>query len=387
MISLETHFKLNRFLLLIIGLWPLQQSNLTRFQFIFLTSVLMTSIIFQFTTFITSKCTPIFIVRILSSISFFSTFAIKCNLFYLNIKAMGNLLMQLQNVCNELKDKNEINIMKEYSYNAKRYTTALTILAVCSVFASIVTIFWSSICFIILSINVTQSRRLPITMEYFIDQEKHFYLILIHISVAVCIGVISVIAIGAMLIAYFQHTCGMFKISSHRIKCAIPVLEGTESKKMNLILKRITSAVNIHRQAMILSKLLASKIEKMLFYLIMVGVICLSLNLFRIVSHEDDVKEILFPFIFVTFSILYMFVANYVAQDITDHNNDFFATVYDVQWYEAPLHIQKLILFLLQKGSKEFTISVGGLFVGSLECFATLVKASVSYFTVIYSTQ
>ncbi|KAL6420340.1 hypothetical protein ACFW04_014811 [Cataglyphis niger] len=388
MISLENqHFKLNRFLLLIIGLWPLQQSNLTRFQFIFLTSVLMTSIIFQFTTFITSKCTPIFIVRILSSISFFSTFAIKCNLFYLNIKAVGNLLMQLQNVCNELEDKNEIDIMKKYSYNAKRYTTALTILAVCSLFASIVTIFWSSICFIILSINVTQSRRLPITMEYFIDQEKHFYLILIHISLAVCIGVISMIAIGAMLIAYFQHTCGMFKISSHRIKCAIPVLEGTESKKMNLIQKRIISAVNIHRQAMILSKLLASKIEKMLFYLIMVGVICLSLNLFRIVLYGDDVKEILFPLIFVTFSIIYMFVANYVAQDITDHNNDFFATVYDVQWYEAPLHIQKLILFLLQKGTKEFTISVGGLFVGSLECFATLVKASVSYFTVIYSTQ
>ncbi|KAL6417999.1 hypothetical protein ACFW04_012412 [Cataglyphis niger] len=349
MISLETqYFKLNRFLLLIIGIWPLQQSNLTRFQFIFLSSVLMTSIMFQ----------------------------------------MKDLLMQLQNVCNELKDKNELAIMNEYSCNAKRYTAVLTI---CTLFASIV-IFWSNICSIILSINVTQSRHLPITTEYFIDQEKYFYLILIHISLANCIGTTTVVAIGAMLIAYFQHTCGMFKISSYRIQCAmsINILEKIKLNKINLIVKEIISAVNIHRQAIKLSELMASKIEKMLFCLIIIGVICLSLNLFRIfqiVTYGNDIKEILFPFLFVAISILYMFVANYVGQDLTDHNSDLFATVYDIQWHEAPLHVQKLILFLLQKGTKNFTISVGGLFVGSLECFATLVKASVSYFTVIYSTQ
>lgn len=45
---------------------------------------------------------------------------------------------------------------------------------------------------------------------------------------------------------------------------------------------------------------------------------------------------------------------------------------YDVQWHIAPLHIQKIILFLLQRGAKDYTINVGGLFVGSLECFATV---------------
>ncbi|KAL6418002.1 hypothetical protein ACFW04_014812 [Cataglyphis niger] len=171
---------------------------------------------------------------------------------------------------------------------------------------------------------------------------------------------------------------------------SINILEKIKLNKINLIVKEIISAVNIHRQAIKLSELMASKIEKMLFCLIIIGVICLSLNLFRIfqiVTYGNDIKEILFPFLFVAISILYMFVANYVGQDLTDHNSDLFATVYDIQWHEAPLHVQKLILFLLQKGTKNFTISVGGLFVGSLECFATLVKASVSYFTVIYSTQ
>jgi len=48
MIRLEVqYFNINRILLLAIGLWPYQQSIFTRFQFIFLSSILTTCIIFQ----------------------------------------------------------------------------------------------------------------------------------------------------------------------------------------------------------------------------------------------------------------------------------------------------------------------------------------------------
>ncbi|XP_025270195.1 uncharacterized protein LOC109609775 isoform X2 [Camponotus floridanus] len=303
---------------------------------------------------------------------------------------MKELLMDLQHIFDGLKDKNEIAIMQEYSCNARRYTMALIVLGVCTIFAAIIALFWSRILYIILP-NVSLSRRLPVRFEYFIDQEKYYYWILLHINVALCIGITAMVGIGTTFIAYAQHTCGMFRISSYRIRRAVYVntLENIKLKE-NLILKGIISAVNIHRQAMRLTGLLVSKIQTMLFCLIIIGVISLSLNLFQIfqiASSGNDVKEFIFPILFVTVSVLYMFLANYVAQVIMDHNNDIFATVYDVKWHAAPLHIQKLILFLLQRGAKDFTLSVGGLFVGSLECFATLVKASVSYFTVIYSTQ
>lgn len=53
---------------------------------------------------------------------------------------------------------------------------------------------------------------------------------------------------------------------------------------------------------------------------------------------------------------------------------------YDVQWHVAPLHIQKVILFLLQRGTKDFTISIGRLFVASLECFTTVRIYAVLYY-------
>nr|XP_012228370.1 PREDICTED: uncharacterized protein LOC105675664 [Linepithema humile] len=74
----------------------------------------------------------------------------------------------------------------------------------------------------------------------------------------------------------------------------------------------------------------------------------------------------------VATSTLYMFLANHAAQAVTDHNNHVFVTAYNIQWYITPLYIQKMILFLLQKGTKDFTLTIGGIFVGSLECFATM---------------
>ncbi|XP_025271234.1 uncharacterized protein LOC109610193 [Camponotus floridanus] len=252
--------------------------------------------------------------------------------------------------------------------------------------AFIVASFWSDILNIILSSNTSRAHHLLIRTEYLIDQEKYFYLILLHIIVTVCIGGTAALAIGTILFTYLQHVCGMFKIASYRIERAmsITMLQNINLKKQILIFRGLICAVDIHRQAMKLSKRLQYSCEKMMCCLIAFGVISVSLNLFWIASSKE---ELILPFLYATISIIYMFLANYIGQLITNHNHHVFVTAYNVQWYIAPLHIQKIILFLLQRNSKNFTLSVGGLFIASIECFATLVKTSVSYFTVIYSTR
>ena len=54
--------------------------------------------------------------------------------------------------------------------------------------------------------------------EYFIDQEKYYFLILLHINIALFIGGAAMVATGTMLIAYFKFICGMFKISRYETK-------------------------------------------------------------------------------------------------------------------------------------------------------------------------
>jgi len=42
--------------------------------------------------------------------------------------------------------------------------------------------------------------------------------------------------------------------------------------------------------------------------------------------------------------------------------------------HATPLQVQKMILFLLQRGNKAFNLNIAGLFVGSLEGAATVRK-------------
>ncbi|XP_024884271.1 uncharacterized protein LOC112462619 [Temnothorax curvispinosus] len=389
MICLETrHFNVNRILLLAVGLWPYQRSRVVELQFILLLGILITFIIFQFTTFLTSKCTPEHVLKIISTTFFFTFYVIKYNSFWINADTIRSSLDRLQDVCNELRKENEIAILKKYGSKAKRYTTAIILIGTYGAGTLTALYIWTYIQHIGLPKN--ESRLNPseyFMTEYFIDQEKYFYLITLHVLATIYIGAVSMMATGTMLVAYLQHICGMFGIASYRIEQAINILQKDILKSENMVYKEITYAVDIHRKAMEFTDSLISNFEGSFFFLIAIGVTCLSLNLFRLASYSDEIEKLLIPFIIINILNGYLFIANHTAQEITDHNEYVFATVYNVQWYTAPLHIQKIILFLLQKGTKPFHINLGGIFVASLESAAMLMSTSISYFTVLYSTR
>ncbi|XP_067215143.1 uncharacterized protein [Linepithema humile] len=390
----KQYFNFNRILLLALGLWPYQHSKYARYRFIFFLSIITTAILFQYTTLLTSKCTLDLIIEILSISLYFITIAMIYITFNGNVEDIKDLLIQLQHVYNQLKDKNEYTIVEKYNHYAKCYTVILISIGIGAASIFIAAQYSSSILDVLSPINESRSRSIQFNTEYFVNQEKYYFFILFHINAAFGLGIMVLLAIGTMPIAYLLHICAMFRIASYRIERAVGVnvelLKNNNRKDESFTCKGIICAVDIHRQAIKLSKHLVSKIDILLCCLIMITVISLSLNLFRafqVVTSESDVTEFLLPFLFVASNISYMFLANIMGQYITDHNHHVFVTAYNVQWYTAPLHVQKMILFLLQKGTKDFTLSVGGLFVASIECFATLVKASVSYFTVIYSTR
>ncbi|KAH0946917.1 hypothetical protein HN011_008379 [Eciton burchellii] len=394
MICVETeYFILSKIFLRTVGLWPYQQSIFARSQFIFFLGILMATIIFQLTTLITSKCTTNLIIRILSSVLFFIILWIKCISFHIHIEDVKNISAYLQCTCNKIKEENEVAIIKKYGYNARRFTAALAIFGTSCIFMLIIGQFWSNILDIILPKNNSRPHNLPIIMEYFIDQEKYFYLILFHLHLTILMGSITMLAIGTWFIAFLQYICGMFKVASHRMEHAMAsnIFQNINWKNDTLIFKRLVHAIDIHRQTVKVCNHFMRRFETLFLFLIICGVICLSLNLIQIcqvtISTLTDIDEFILSIVLTALCIFYMFISNYVGQEITDHNEQIYVTVYNIQWYKAPLSVQKLILFLLQKGIKNFTLSVGGLFDASFECFAMLVKTSVSYFTVIYSTR
>ncbi|XP_039311839.1 uncharacterized protein LOC113003901 [Solenopsis invicta] len=292
----------------------------------------------------------------------------------------------------ELIDKNEIDIIKKHASFAKRYAIALILLFILSASTLSLCYFWPLISNILFSTNVTQLRPIPIMFEYFIDQEKYSYLILFHLFAAVIIGSTAIIATGAMLIIYEKYVCGMFQIASYRIT-RVMTFENQENKNLqneNLICKKIIRAVDMHRKAMQFCDTFTSTFHVTFCIMIVVGITCESLNLFlicQIISFKYDTVKLILNGGFLLVPLMYMIICNYCAQEITDYSNDIYVAAYSIQWYMAPIKIQKIIIFLLQRSTKVFHIQVGGIFVASLEGAATMLSTVVSYFTILYSVK
>ncbi|XP_032675068.1 uncharacterized protein LOC116845923 [Odontomachus brunneus] len=101
----------------------------------------------------------------------------------------------------------------------------------------------------------------------------------------------------------------------------------------------------------------------------------------------NNIMEIYISFVLVFVQICIIFYGNHIGQQVTNNNAEIFDTVYKLQWYVVSQNIQKLMLFLLQKGNKTFYLSIGSIYNASYEGFTTLATSAISYFTVIYAVQ
>jgi len=75
--------------------------------------------------------------------------------------------------------------------------------------------FSSDILDLLLPKNESRQHQMYITTEYFLDQEKFYYLIQIHLSIAVVIGIMIILSTGTTLISYTQYVCALFKIARY----------------------------------------------------------------------------------------------------------------------------------------------------------------------------
>ncbi|KAL6264377.1 hypothetical protein P5V15_004489 [Pogonomyrmex californicus] len=82
----------------------------------------------------------------------------------------------------------------------------------------------------------------------------------------------------------------------------------------------------------------------------------------------------------------YLFFFNYLGQQVINHSDNVFKKICSTRWYAAPLNTQKYFMMIMHRSMKTSTLMVYvGLFLPSLEGFASLVSTSLSYCMVIYS--
>ncbi|XP_019699721.1 odorant receptor 9a-like [Harpegnathos saltator] len=244
---------------------------------------------------------------------------------------------------------------------------------------------------VVIPLDKPRPRKLLTHLEVFIDQHKYFHFIMLFIIIASFFGITTVLAAETMLMIFIQHACGLFKVTSYRMMRAFDIssVPAINYSKKCTICNRLASAMKIHRTAILFSERITLYLANNYFVLILCAVVSLSSNLYRLTQALAVMKimDMFIIFVFICGHFCYMFWCNYAGQELMNSSTEVYHQVYNSQWYKSPVHNQKMMILILCRSAKPCTFVVGHLFLTSLEGFGTLISMSLSYFTVIYSTQ
>ncbi|XP_026830064.1 uncharacterized protein LOC105284032 isoform X2 [Ooceraea biroi] len=378
--SAENRYKINQILLSSLNLWPFQQSKYTKIIRTFHFGIMTSFIFFQLTSFVTYEVTLDVIIMVLSYAIPSFIYVIQYYSFSFKPYTVKRIWKDIHNSWDLMKNGAERKIMRQYSI-------AVSIITSCVFYA----IFEAMpiILDMIFPLNETRPREIHALTEYFIDERTYFCPILCHWLIGLMLGAYVVAVTCTLHLVYMEHICGLLKVANYRIEhsldeCAL--CDSTHGK--NRAIQNITAAVDIHRKAVKRCVFVLDNFNPYFFVILIIGVSSLSLNLFRLLKTIlalDKMVQLVSSILFVTMHFVIMYLANYYGQKITDHHNELFNTTYNVQWYTAPIKIQKLLLFVMQSTTKSYFLNIGKLVIISIEGFAQLISLSISYFTVIYS--
>ncbi|XP_019699724.1 odorant receptor Or2-like isoform X2 [Harpegnathos saltator] len=386
------YYRLIRIFLSWISLWPYQQTLLKQIQAIVCIIVLVSSIVTQLLKLFTMEHDLNLILTDLAFAIPSVIYLLKYKTFYIKSREIRKLMERVRRDWNTLKDEQELEIIKKCAESGRiyLYTFAGIIYP-----GTVLFILWTllpDILDAVAPLNETRPRQLPFMAEYFLDQQKYFHPILLHMQLTAVVGIVTVVSTETLFFAYVHHVCGLFDVASYRIEHALDesVTVLSASSKINATHMKIIGAVDIHQRAIEFFQYLMSTFSSSYFILIILGVASLSLNLFRLfqIILIPGQRESSVPYvIFVSGHFYYMFICNYMGQKVMDYSTGVSKKTYSTQWYAAPVQTQKLLLFVMQRSMKSCKLIIGGIYPASVEDFTTLASMSLSYFTVIYSVQ
>lgn len=103
--------------------------------------------------------------------------------------------------------------MISFKYNNCLTNDIITVIIVPLQLVFFLSIFGNNILDILIPLNHTRPRTVPITIYYFVDQQKFFYFFGMHLNIISSFAGLGYIAIETISMAMIQHLCGLLKIT------------------------------------------------------------------------------------------------------------------------------------------------------------------------------
>ncbi|XP_077261522.1 odorant receptor 4-like isoform X1 [Temnothorax americanus] len=366
----------------IFGIWPTTSCILLRR--LFWTVMLIIEQVYQYRYIVMHfELSEIFdIMKILSSTMAYTIFFIKLIIFWYKQRTFNSILTMMA-IDWENRSNTKFS-MSATTYNAKlsqRFANMTVILYLISI------IFFSSDIFVKRVDNEIASNIstpiLILEMDLPFDVNRRFVyesvIIVQFLHLILCAEAIGLL--NALLINLILHISGQIDILRKSVTEIFPK-KGKCSPSRSVVKEIIKK----HQKVIIFSEHiedLYSYIALVLFVSDTLIICCLGFAIVASIGQPNALKIILRTLLFYFNTNLEAFIFCFAGEHLSDKSKSIGDAAYDSLWYESNSRHSQTILFLIMRTQNQLTITIGKIMNLSLDRFGSIVKASVSYISVL----
>ncbi|XP_072764233.1 odorant receptor Or2-like [Anoplolepis gracilipes] len=376
----ERYYKLSRFLLSAIGLWPYQNKRNARFKRTAITVIMLSITIVQMMNMFTSNANMDFLIEVGTTIVLTGGFLVQLHTRVIYVDKLKKLFEYMWNDWALEKTDDEMKIMHQYAETTRLLTICSTLLTyICTVgFTS--WIFMSKIFGIRQSVNKSHQIIIPVKGYMMYDEERHFYLIQSFLCIIIFLLPLVYLANSSLYVALTQHVCSMCDLLGYRAERLFYVKDTTE-RDLNcgkIICENITVFVQLHYNVIQFVNMIET-CHTIPFLMDLIGTVSgIGLSLIQITIFENTERACI-VICLIIIMLGYLMIPNYMGQQVTDMSLSIYEKVYNSAWYDADVSKQKSLLLIMMLRFHPFVVTACKFYPMSLSSFKMIVQLAISY--------
>ncbi|XP_034952209.1 uncharacterized protein [Chelonus insularis] len=162
------------------------------------------------------------------------------------------------------------------------------------------------------------------------------------------------------------------------------IQDDISSKKINYLIRK---SIKQHIATLQYCQILESTYTTCLLVIVMINTVALSITGFYTVIKINETSEALRFGIYTIGQVVHLYFLSYPGQNLMDYSQSIQELIYDGKWYNLPRKTRELFILIMMRSRKPCMLTAGKMYTMSYVSFSKVIKASISYFTLLTSLQ
>ncbi|XP_043273894.1 odorant receptor 13a-like [Venturia canescens] len=389
----ERYYRINKKFLILIGVWPYLSQPVRKRIIILISFLAVSQVVPQIIAVskvlhdwdVAVESIPPFVIEI--------GVTIKMLTFTVNIKKLHRIMEHIRMDWLSLAGQPELQILREYAENGRKLTIVYSTGIYVAAFLFLTQPTTLKILQVINFLNDSIPTKYPFPVDYYVlDMDVYYFYFLPHTYI--CIGVILTVLIAeeTLFFVQVQHGCAMFSVLGSQLQRMDDNVTDDWTIRLRPLedpaFAHLCNCIRNHNDVIEFSDLLESIYSPALFSSVMLAILLISVTGFQgaMVMEEKPTNAIRYM-VFTGAQLFYLFFESYFCQKLMDHSQQVRQYLSEAKWYRITLHAQKLLPFISMRTLTPCQLTAGKIIVMSLETYTSVVKTSMSYFTLLRSMQ